>query len=176
MFDLKTGLFLHKRVCEKRNAVKCNFCQLLFNSVLKYEQHLQIKHAVAIKHECEICGKTFGRSEYLTVHRKRHNERYYQCDLCSKNYICNAELKVHKQRIHSNKRLGVKCNICDQIFASTSSLKSHENEEHTKRYFKCIQCDYMSYSSLAIKVHQYQHTGKPYKCPLCPKEFIFRKE
>ncbi|XP_065366940.1 zinc finger protein ZFP2 [Calliphora vicina] len=164
LFDLKSGLFLHRRVCETRNEVNCNFCKLKFTSVLKYEEHLQAKHLVAIKHECEICSKTFSCSEYLTVHRKRHNERYYQCDLCPKNYISNAELKVHKQRIHANK------------YSQMALLRSHENKKLTKRCFKCAFCEFMSYSSFSVKVHQYNHTGKPYKCPLCPKEFAFRND
>ncbi|KAM7341830.1 zinc finger protein 711 isoform 3-T3 [Cochliomyia hominivorax] len=175
-FDLKSSLFLHKRICEKRNAVNCNFCELLFSSVLKYEQHLENKHAVSIRHECEICGKTFRCAEYLAVHRKRHNERHYQCDLCNKNYINNAELKVHKQRIHNKMHLPFVCNICGKIFLNRSLLREHENEQHSKRYFKCLQCDYISNSSFAVKVHKYKHMGKPYKCPICSKDFIFRKD
>lgn len=166
---------LHKRICESRDPVNCNFCGLQFSSVLKYEQHLETNHLLAIKHECEICGKSFKNSEFLKIHRKRHNERYYQCDLCSKNYINNAELKVHKQRMHG-KRGQHLCNICGKIFVHLSFLRKHETKEHFKKHHKCAYCEYVSHSKFAIKVHQYRHTGKPYKCKLCSKDFVFRKQ
>ena len=161
-FDLKSGLRLHKLRCDMKTAVNCNFCYSKFSTVLKYEQHLQTKHAVAIKHECEVCGKVFGCSEYLTIHRKRHNERYYQCDLCPKNYISNTELRVHKQRNHS------------KLFAQ----RVKENKIATKSScYKCAYCNFETCSKYYLKVHQYTHNGgKPYKCRLCPKEFVHRKQ
>lgn len=164
LFDLKSGLLLHKLRCDLRTAVKCNFCNLKFSTVLTYEQHLQMKHAVQIKYECEICGKVFRCSEYLAIHRKRHNERYYRCDLCSKNYISNAELRIHKQCHHST--------LPSQL------VKETRTRTKTKRNcFKCDDCNFETYSRYYFKIHQHCHNGgRPYKCHLCPKQFIHRKQ
>lgn len=137
---------------------------------------MQDQHSVDVKHECEICGKTFNCSEYLTVHRKRHNERYHQCDLCPKNYINNADLKVHKKRIHAHKHIATSCGICGKKFGNLSDLRNHDSKIHPKCIIKCDFCNFVTHSNYALKIHHYNHTGKPYKCQLCLKEFVIRKE
>lgn len=174
-FNRKAGLVSHERYCEIRDPVQCNFCDLNFSTVCKYEQHLHTKHFVDIKHECEICRKTFKAASYLTVHRRRHNERYYQCNLCPNNYINNAELQVHLKRNHTHLYYKM-CSICHKTFADEQMLREHMLTNHKKKSIQCNYCNFTSTSKFAMEVHQYRHTGKPYKCKSCPKQYVLRKE
>uniref|UniRef100_A0A1I8NTQ5 C2H2-type domain-containing protein n=1 Tax=Stomoxys calcitrans TaxID=35570 RepID=A0A1I8NTQ5_STOCA len=176
-FLRKSGLVLHERYCDLAEPSQCNFCSLKFSSVLKYEQHLKAEHGVAIKYECEICHKTFKTAAYLSVHRRRHNERYYHCNMCPNTYINNAELKVHLQRNHAPKNAKI-CSLCKKSFGQIFQLREHLKIEHKRHHesYKCKFCNYTSNSKFALEVHQYRHTGKPYRCKFCTKQYVLRKD
>ncbi|XP_075167413.1 uncharacterized protein LOC142239507 [Haematobia irritans] len=174
-FQRKSALITHERYCDLRQSVSCDFCKLKFSSVFNYEKHLESEHSIVIKHECEICHKTFKTSSYLAVHRRRHNERYYNCKLCPKTYINNAELQVHLKRIHNGNKSKV-CPICKKFFSQVQELREHMKMEHKKKSIKCKYCDYSSTSKYAMEVHLYRHTGKPYKCKFCTKQYVLRND
>ncbi|XP_073813769.1 uncharacterized protein [Musca autumnalis] len=170
IFNRRSGLVLHERFCRLNEPISCTFCPTKFYTVHKYELHLNSAHSIDVRHECEICHKVFSRSSSLTVHRRRHNERYAQCHLCSKNYINNAELQIHLQRIH-------KCIFDKGGLYKTTSFPGEEGKQAKNiNSLKCRYCEYTSTSKFAIEIHQYRHTGKPYKCKVCSKSYVLRKD
>ena len=46
-----------------------------------------------------ITGKSFSRSNYLTMHKNSHNNvRPHTCDVCGKNFISRIAMKNHKAK------------------------------------------------------------------------------
>ncbi|XP_030554703.1 zinc finger and BTB domain-containing protein 41 [Drosophila novamexicana] len=175
VFNMKGSLQAHQRFCQVKQPVHCNFCELQFSSMRKYELHLQQQHAVDTLHECEICMKSFKNSESLSVHRKRHSERHYQCAKCSLNYINAAELRVHYERAHVHEEEVVSCRICGSKFQNYALLREHEQRNHQKsKIWRCDNCNFETNSRARLRQHQYEHTDYPYKCKHCPEEFADR--
>ena len=51
--------------------------------------------------ECDVCEKTFNRSDYLAVHKRTHTgDKPYECDACKKKFAQSGNLATHK-RIHT---------------------------------------------------------------------------
>lgn len=174
-FPTKWSLSVHQRSCiDGPKRIDCNLCSKQYDTLRQFEAHLRKEHGVEMIHECEVCGKTFKTSTGLSLHRKRHSERHFQCTLCPKNYINRTELKVHTERIHT-KKCKVICSTCNASFTSISTLRFHENKEHFKKMYKCNYCNYKCSTTTWLKIHQYTHTGMPYKCKMCPEEYALRR-
>ncbi|ALC40531.1 CG12942, partial [Drosophila busckii] len=172
VFHQKSSLQAHQRFCQAKPPVHCNFCAQQFNSMRKYEVHLQQEHAVDTRYECEICLKNFKNNESLAVHRKRHSERHFQCTKCSLNYINAAELSVHYKRAHEEEE--VSCRHCGSKFQNSALLREHMQRNHQKQVWHCSNCSFETNSRARLRQHQYEHTDYPYKCQYCPEEFADR--
>eukprot|EP00099_Drosophila_melanogaster_P019346 NP_610628.2 uncharacterized protein Dmel_CG12942 [Drosophila melanogaster] len=176
VFNQKASLHSHQRFCQVKDVVHCSFCDQQFNSMRKYELHLQQLHAVETVHECEICRRSFKSAETLTMHRKRHSERHYQCGKCSLNYVNSAELRVHYERAHVNEE-PVSCLTCGNQFQNMTLLREHEQRSHQKsKVWRCEVCNFETKTRWRRRQHQYEHMDYPYKCQKCTSEFADRSK
>jgi len=145
---------------------------------------------------CEVCGKTFKRKSYLTVHMKIHSgENYYSCDICSKSFFTKQHLTIHCNAVHAGLK-PFKCNLCDVSFGDPSTLAKHKKILHVtckycqkvmiKRFlnphyeefhsgelpFQCNQCQGKFSSARKLKDHKNNtnsHSGKSFPCNICSK-------
>lgn len=126
---------------------------------------------------CEICSKTFKSKISLSTHILSHRgERNFVCKFsgCTKTYLTKYQLKFHEREVHTpeNKRKFV-CGICKSRFASSSTLKIHQNQRHNdfKKSFICDICGTKLATRGSLKYHLSTHLtdDSPYRvqCKIC---------
>lgn len=107
MFPCQLVLDKHLRSqCENtQKLMHCKVCRMRFMWQESYDAHMAKMHSrssaklykqVLIRsYTCEICAKSFARSEHLERHRKIHvpGEKKFACDICKKKFNRKDNLK-----------------------------------------------------------------------------------
>ncbi|CAH0549689.1 unnamed protein product, partial [Brassicogethes aeneus] len=74
------------------------------------------------------------------------------------------------------KRGSFKCVICEKVFTSGFTLKTHLNAVHLKIFKKCPHCDFKTPYDKILKRHQnVKHEGVFQKCPYCTEALDTKK-
>jgi len=123
------------------------------------------------KHSCEVCTKTFTRSNHLKSHMLIHTaERPFSCKVCNKKFRRSFSLKSH-MLIHTGES-PFSCKVCNKKFTVSSSLKSHMLIHTGESPFSCKVCNTKFRQSCHLKCHMFIHTGeRPFSCKVCNQNF-----
>ncbi|XP_023688996.1 uncharacterized protein [Paramormyrops kingsleyae] len=113
---------------------------------------------------CRECGKRFTRRETYNLHRHFHT--------------------------HQDELASLTCKECGDTFRHRSSLIKHRSEHKKKgavvrlvrrphsREGRCLQCEHCAETFLTLgklRCHRCQQAPeKPYRCPLCRRDFQYR--
>ncbi|XP_047506041.1 zinc finger protein 678-like [Pieris napi] len=148
----KAGKALLKRYKEKSDSrtwpTKCLLCSEEIANARQYWSHFRRDHPnddypVEKKYICDICGKSFRKNSFLTIHKRIHNGE-----------------------------VPFKCNECDKVFSNKTNLQMHERWHSDERPFICSDCGKGFKVKTALDRHFRCHTGeRPYKCKVCGKAF-----
>ena len=98
------------------------------------------------KWECKVCGKVAQR-ENMKYHAEKHIEGVYY-----------------------------KCPVCEKVFNTRSSVRSHKYEAHGGRKYSCDQCDFTSNRPRRIRIHKqftHEEIDKKVKGPKVPNATKF---
>ncbi|KAH0618334.1 hypothetical protein JD844_017437 [Phrynosoma platyrhinos] len=120
-------------------------------------------------HQCEECGKCFGRRDHLTVHYKsvhlgekvwqKYKATFHQCEVCKKVFKGKSSLEMHF-RTHSGEK-PYKCQICNQSFRIKKTLTKHMVIHSDARPFNCQYCNATFKRKDKLKYHtDHVHGGK----------------
>ncbi|KAI8128864.1 Transcription factor grauzone [Lucilia cuprina] len=127
--------------------------------------HKQRTKSVKLKNTCEICGKSFAKSNYLRRHKICHVPPE------EKNYASSYLLKKHRAECMVYRK---KCHICGKIFTSSGGYRTHMNK-HVKppTILTCDICGIGLSSKQNLELHKenlHPVGGRQdHPCPVCHK-------
>lgn len=99
------------------------------------DKHIYTVHATS-NSICPTCGESFDSiielSAHSLVHQQTANQGVYICPICRECFPFITELTAHSLVHQDNSDLEgkVECKLCSAFFASSKSLKHHNNRFH----------------------------------------------
>lgn len=89
---------------------------------------------------CKQCNRKFESQPALKYHETSHEMRKVKCEYCDKMFLTRSTLAIHL-RIHLEKR-PYSCANCDQTFRQKTDLNYHIQSKHTSVEDYRFKCDY----------------------------------
>lgn len=159
---LRRHLQIHE---EKTKAFKCSYCPKIFQ--LKYSKKLHERvHTGERPYMCDICGSAFTQRGLLARHKLLHSK----------------PAKAKKPRRINAEHGNLKCDLCDAIFSSMASMRSHLKKKHQQQKsaiwdFKlsttCMKCHETFLDPMELNKHKKTH--RKFGCDICKQRFSNEK-
>ena len=153
----------------------------------------KIEEPISFKDQfvCLTCGTTFNSIVAINLHKKDiHNENIfgilrktddkiiaesYKLTMMTKKLARSYDIDMDESE--ENKHSIIKtnqsfqCKLCDETFASKTTLNSHIRSSCQAKPFKCKMCDKSFGTKKNLKSHITLIHAKPFKCKICDKSF-----
>ncbi len=162
-----------KRIRHKKDGqiYQCPICSVSYKNTDCLNAHVRAAHTGENCHDCQICGKRYGRPSELKRHMITHYEGpSLQCTMCDKKLKHEYSLRKH-MKLHTEIKK-YECKICHRRFSRTAHLNIHMPTHTGKKNFKCSECGKAFAAERGLELHKMLHTGeKPHKCAVCNTYF-----
>ncbi|KAJ8706467.1 hypothetical protein PYW07_012545 [Mythimna separata] len=137
---------------------------------------------VEVEEEQEILRKTLEATDTIrtsTVKKLKEDtrrikvedgipEKQMKIELSQTKIIQNSQNQTHKKTFKQPH----KCNECQRIYSTNSSLQRHLRTHTGEKPYKCAICQRSFSRKGDVDRHSLTHTGeKPYKCDMCQRSF-----
>jgi len=142
---------------DERQAYRCSYCGIIFDSVSHRERHEQ-RHKDNDTFECEECHKFFKNEKNLRHHSKTHHET-------------QQTKKTDPNKKERKKPPTYECHMCDiPIKFALTALRRHLARKHSTN-FKCEKegCNKTFAKQYQFDAHMKLHNHR--HCHLCGKDF-----
>lgn len=132
-------------------------------------------------YKCDICVRSFARSDYLTSHNlhvhSSASEKPFKCEKCTSSFVKKSELERHQ-------RQNVACDKCGESYCLKPLLQAHQKncipidsvggDEPKPNYmynrFECDICKKVFAMKCRVKNHILQvhcASSRTFKCDIC---------
>lgn len=152
--------------------VVCSVCSQMFQTTNELKRHIKDCHTEGLT--CNICQREFSNSSNLFEHCSIHIPVCYPCPICGYKLKQEKYLKKHLERHARDKE--VKCDLCDQLFLTTSEMRVHVLLNHTEEIdstYKCNTCGLKLPNADLLESHKEKHKSviRNHICDVCSKAF-----
>ena len=188
LFSSKAEVQIHMIKIHGDKSLQCFECGKFFDKIIALKIHLRGTH-VDLKLQCDACEKKFKTKSGFRKHKRSHktlkkeleikkdpNEEQQTCYICYDTldkFGLEHHLMLHETSENDGK---IKCDICEEVYASEDSLRGHKAQSHNlnKRY-ACDLCNKTFMVESIYSNHLKDHQDiKTHKCPDCGKSFSKR--
>ncbi|KEG01479.1 zinc finger transcription factor, putative [Plasmodium vinckei vinckei] len=149
----------------------CNVCSMVFANKKLMKRHLMSVHTDSRPYKCELCLKTYKRSDHLKKHILTHEDNKvktkYKCAICQDEFDTPKELKEHKIRHYQCPYAN-----CSYHYSTISNMKYHLNKHKCNLYYSCPVCDEKFYIYKEFIQHKRSCFKKKYVCLQCNKIYL----
>lgn len=119
---------------------------------------------------CDICPKSFSKLRLLIVHMAAHTGDFV-CGHCKTVFTRNENFLSH----NCNKKLDIKCDLCDQRFTLKKYLTRHISLKHKQQFICHGDCKKVFPSQKTLDAHACSPEKVTFPCTMCTKEFYCSK-
>ena len=135
----------------------CGECEKTFSSKSKLNQHNKWHQ----DKKCDECGKVFKKGNFAR-HLKVHADSVITCQICAKTFSRTDSLQTHVIKCHEENLEQHKCDICEKTFANRQYLKQHMDMHTGAPRKQCKYCekDFTDQSNLHRHLRKWHPTPK----------------
>ena len=172
----------------------CYICGKSCKNTQYLRRHLQTHEEKVKNFKCSYCPKQFQLKYSQKLHERTHTGyRPFMCDVCGFSFTQRGLLARHKllhlkpikekkpRRINAEHG-NLKCDLCDAIFSSMASMRSHLKKKHQqlkpviwdeKLSTTCMKC-HQKFSD-PIELNKHKMTHRKFGCDICKQRFSNEK-
>ena len=100
----------------------CAKCEKTFVSRSKLNQHNNQLHEEI---KCDKCGKMFKKENFARHHKVHADSSEFRCEICAKTFSRTDNLHAHVNKCHEENLELFKCDTCEKTFSQKQYLKLH---------------------------------------------------
>ena len=166
---------IHVKSEIKSVSHSCTMCHKMFSTLSRLEKHKLNRHQAEKTEETQIIitnkddEQNYIKEKLKTMVQKVNG--MWSCKICGRagrdQFNCMLHAETHMKGVFR------KCNGCDKLFSTLSSLQSHIIVVHNVKRtgpnssYKCDRCDYIA-SKSCLKIHKESvHEGIKHECTYC---------
>ncbi|GBP42761.1 Zinc finger protein 782 [Eumeta japonica] len=156
-----------------RNHV-CEECDAGFVNKRLLRHHMKYTHQLG-EFRCNFCEKVFGTKSKRNDHEKsvHFGFKRNKCAYCSERFVCYKKRNKHVVDVHNKPPIVYKCHACDKVFDMRYKLSQHTKKDHLmERKHECDVCEMKFFMKKELEKHMVKHSGeKNFTCQVCLKTY-----
>ena len=116
----------------------CAKCEKTFLSRSKLNQHSNQLHEEI---KCDKCGKMFKKGNFARHHKVHADSSVFRCQICAKTFSRTDNLHAHVNKCHEENLELFKCDTCEKTFSQKRYLKLHMDIHTGAPQKQCKYCE-----------------------------------
>lgn len=132
-FSQNTTLKTHIVAKHTGKSLECTIegCSKKFSRSSFLKQHIKRDHESLRDYTCLECDKSYKQKSHLDRHvQATHQNIRHECNLCEKSFSKSWSLKMHQFSHSKVQDLPYKCSLCSINFHRRDKWLKHMNKEH----------------------------------------------